>query len=158
HLTSRPRRSLHGNHGDGRLPHARPRHETLHADKRQRHREEASVDRELMLPADEQSTEVPQPGEAAFHFVPLLVVLLPRDHRTGALGPPRVGAALSGNTPADTAAPQQVAQVTTIIPTIRYELLGPPIWASTGASDPDGIQRLPGQLHLCAVRTVQVAT
>src|SRR5262249_51161895 len=48
--------------------------------------------------------------------------------------------------------------VTTIIPTIRYELLGPPIWASTGASDPDGIQRLPGQLHLCAVRTVQVAT
>src|SRR5262249_27086072 len=108
--------------------------------------------------ADEQSTEVPQPGEAAFHFVPLLVVLLPRDHRTAALGPPRVGAALSGNTPADTAAPQQVAQVTTIIPTIRYELLGPPIWASTGASDPDGIQRLPGQLHLCAVRTVQVAT
>ncbi|HEX8037273.1 MAG TPA: hypothetical protein VF510_25685, partial [Ktedonobacterales bacterium] len=48
--------------------------------------ESAPVDAEQTLPADEEPTEIAQPGEAAFHFVPLPIVFFARHDRASALG------------------------------------------------------------------------
>jgi site-specific DNA recombinase len=71
------------------------------------------------------------------YFVPLPMVILPRQHGASPLRLPRRWASLGRNAHTDAAAPQSTAKPATIIPAIRYQLLGPSSRASSRTSNRD---------------------
>src|SRR5260221_2257091 len=77
--------------------------------------EEAAIDREQVLPADEQSPVVPQPREAPFHFVTQPILILARQHRSSAFGSPCGGTALGRDAHLDAPAAPRVTERATIV-------------------------------------------
>ena len=79
---------------------------STHADQQQGKRKEPAVHAERSLPADQQTSEVAQPGEAALHLIALPIVVFARDHGASTLGFPPCWTSLRRDTHADPATPQ----------------------------------------------------
>src|SRR5215469_13356535 len=80
--------------------------------------EPAAIHGDLVLPADQQSAEVPQPSEAPLDFVPQPIVVFARDHWASPLGLPVLGTPLGWDAHANTTTSKHTTKGATIIPAV----------------------------------------
>ncbi len=119
-------------------------------------REFAPVDAQQTLPADEEPTGIVQPGEAAFHFVPLPIASFARHDWVSSLGSPIRWASPGRDAHPDAATTQRSTERATVLSPIRHELLRSALWTTSRAGHPNRVERLFRQLHLDHLGAVEV--
>jgi hypothetical protein len=111
---------------------------------------------EKVFPADQEPAEVAQPGKAAFHLVPLPIVLPPRHDWASPLGAPGCRASLGRDAHVDPAAAQRSTERATIIPAIRHQPLRSPFGPPARAHDLDRVKGALGERDLGRGGAVEV--
>jgi site-specific DNA recombinase len=90
------------------------------------------------------------------HFVPEPIVVCARDHQSSSLGPPGLGTAPGRNAHLYPALAQESAEISTIIPSIRHQLLGPLLRVAFRTPDADRVQGPFSEFYLRQMRSVQM--
>src|SRR5262245_12572839 len=99
--------------------------------------EEAPIHLDQMVPADEQPPVGAQPREAAFHFVPELIIVFSRYQWASPLGLPLRRTSLGRNAHADTTASQGSAKRAAVVSAVCHQLVGSTFGTAERTSDLD---------------------